>query len=235
MKVFAGEHGGIEMMKAAHDMAALRHPDLLRNAKLQLSHCAYDVGDEDLALELFEWILEDAKAAGQPAREGDVRLSMAYIEINRGNLDLADGHLQTLLERKEQTGDSLGIGLVRCALGYLDSLRDGGKASELFITGLDELHAAKHFLGLQGSLLIASYLLAPETAASVQGFADRMVEESGCLPERITNLWADDTKAKTKEQLGAAYERCYSDGRTMGLDEVMTHFRGLSRDVARKR
>lgn len=85
----------------------------------------------------------------------------------------------------------------------------------------NELGAIAEFLPL------ASYAFLPDRAilaANLQGFASKLIEESGAVPDRLVSEWGAEVRRQTRSLQPDFYDAACKDGRTISLDQVLLEF-----------
>ncbi len=211
----------LQPMLTALGIIETKFPDLLRLARHRVGNAAYDLGDDGIAAEIFTAILEECRLTGNIPGEGSVQRRLAYIEIDLGHYESARTHLSQFIEKKVKIGDVAGQGLARCILGYLESVSGGQRAVELYAKSMGMLIPIPEFAGLPDYLCLASSVFLdsePQTAAGLQGFAQRTGEEFGWTPERFVTGWSREVVRKTRNAV-PEYDRWHRNGRTMSRDE----------------
>lgn len=225
---FAGERESYARMKKALEAARLRHPDLARFAVQTLGPCAYEMEDDDFALDLFHSHIEECRKNGTPQAEGFVRLMIANIEIDRQEYERAKSNLESMLAQKEEGHDVRGMGTARCALGYVAALTQDGNGKALFAEGLKELAELEDYATLPDYLLLSACLFPePEEAklaATVIGLSDRLREDSGEHEGRVQRTWGRELRHKVQASLGSDYPKWYKNGRTMTVEHILEFF-----------
>jgi len=226
LSIYAGDHSGLERIKAAHKRAIdAGDSRLQRYAASRLGECAYELMDEETAIEMFSWVIKHCEEIGDPKMEGYVRLWLSNIEIHRGEYERAARHLSEMIEARTRLNDIRGIGVASCTQAYLEQRKGSARATSLYNDGLAKLAQIEDIFWIACFMNLASGLLGRKTlthAASIQGFAQRMREDSGTSYEPYMRIWIAEIHERTKQSLGTEYEYWFSEGRTMTVEEALT-------------
>ncbi len=223
MAVYRGDALGLERIKLAREIAqGFGDLNILRYATTRLGECAYELEQEQTAIEMFHWVIDHCKEIDDPKMEGYARYWLSNIYTNRGHYDLAEAQLKEMASARGKLLDIRGLGIVHCSLAYLDRRRGGTKSSDLFRKGLrqlatiDDIHWLAAYLTLASELLLDS---APHHAASIQGLGSRLREESGIEFEHYIKMWTTEIVWSTQARLGEHYAMWLREGRTMNIEE----------------
>lgn len=223
--VYSGESEGIERIKWAYDEGLGKFPDLAEGfVATWLLDCAYMLGHDDLTVEVGERLLARVAQGNTPKNEGMTRLNLGNVEIARGNLLVAKQHFESVFQVRSQINDDRGANIAICHLANVKKLLSEEGYKELYDQGLHGLAALGDSQVLAWFLLLASDLLMPQRptqAASVQGFALKLQEESGGMPDRYVWAWGQGCVQRTKEALGRDYELWQKNGRILSLEEAL--------------
>ena len=222
---YGGDVSGLERIKMAHEMAKeLGDLNVLRFATTRLGECAYELEQEETAIEMFHWVIDHCKEIDDPKMEGYVRHWLSNIYTNRGDYDLAEARLKEMASARDKLLDIRGLGIAYCSLAYLDRRRGGTKASDLYRKGLKQLAAIEDIHWLGSYLTLASEMLldtTPHHAASIQGLGSRLREESGIEFEHYIKMWNSQILWETQARLGEHYAMWLREGRTMSIEEAI--------------
>lgn len=226
LRVAHGDPDGLNQMTEAYNELNLRDPDIRRYASHRVGNAAYDLGEEDTATEMFEWILDHCRDKGNTVLEGSAQLRLAYIQVNRMQLDAAEANLREAAEKKERVGHDIARGVIYCGLAHVMSLSGKSGYEIMYRRGMSKLLPIEDFSGLPDYLCLASAIFlphAPEVAAGLQGLAQRVAEESGYTPERYVTAWALNVVARTRFAF-SDYDGWFKSGRTMSRAEALSRF-----------
>jgi predicted ATPase len=222
--IYGKNKSGLDRIRMAHARAKARgETNLIRYAASKLGECAYELLEEETAIETFNWVIDHCKEIGEPKMEGYARLWLSNIEINRANYDEAARHLEQMMAAKGKLGDIRGLGVAHCTLAFLEQLRGRSSSIELYNKGMAYLAQIHDIFWLACFLILASDSLlqeAPNHAASIQGLAERLREDSETAFEPYMKIWVADVICRTKSLLGSGYDKWFGEGRTMTLDEA---------------
>lgn len=223
--IFLGDPSGIQFAEEAKSIAIRLHPDLDGTfVNPWLAECAYMIGDYDLAYTVYDALLTHRRANGQG--HSSEQIMFGILCVHRGDFETAYRELSDYAAKK----DVRGAGYATCHLAHLDSLQGGNRFPQLYAKGLqilaafNELGAIAEFLPLATAVFLPNR---PELAAMVQGFADRLVEESGATPDRLVWAWGAEIKARTSALIPDGYDAALKNGRTAGLDQILLNFNDL--------
>ncbi len=213
----------------ANDVAKAIDPELADNDITGwAADCAYMSGQFDLALTIHEQQLRYKRERGKDESTSSINTGALLIHFKE--LDRAEKEIRCFLDRANILGNRRDLGHSDCYLAHINFLRGGLEYRSMFAEGIEhlafvnDLGALGDFLPLASSAFLPEQ---PETAAMIQGFADRLVEESGSIRDRLLDLWTGEIAAKTVEAVGPRYEQCRKDGRTTSLEAIRSWFSTL--------
>ena len=185
------------------------------------------LGDEDRAFPFLTEALELSRANGNLKAEGFLRATLGAISANRGDFNTAEEHFLNLLEKKTAEQDNKGVSLAHCHLGHLYLRQEStGIAHSHYRQGITLAAAAPDYYLLGGNLAAASSILLeagdPYKAAAIQGYAERILERTGAIPDKLFVLAGSQIKERTRKLLSPSeYDSALKSGRKMSINEVL--------------
>jgi hypothetical protein len=169
---------------------------------------------------VYQGLLDRSRAAGIDLGSND--LMFAVLNIHFGNLDVAEREIQAFMGRIRPLKNMRGLGHATCHLAHLHAIQDRASV-QYFCDGLKMLQSVNEIGAVAEFLVLASKVFLPSraaTAAATQGFAARLIEESGTVPDRLLNQWGSQVCAETRSLIPDRYDAASKDGRTMSFEEV---------------
>ncbi len=225
LKAVVGDSESFEEMKEAFELVKKRHPDLLHFGAARVGNAAYALRQDDLALETYELLLASLAKEDGLRMAGTAPIKVSFLLVGRGQYDAAE---RQLLDCVVEPGavDVVVEGLACCLLAHLYARRKNRGYEDLYCKGMKLLIPLEDYADLPDALLLASSIflpLEPETAALLQGFAARLSEESGYIPERFIKEWSLEVVTATRRRL-PAYDQLAKAGWTMSRGEALEKF-----------
>ncbi len=224
--VYMGDREGLKLLHDGLDLAEASASDLLLFASSWLGDCYYLLGEDEPASHFFKMTLKIAHETGDSKGQGFVLANLAAIACTSGDFAEAETLLEQMLATKAEEQDFKGMGLAHCILGHLAFLQNRTGATEHYKRGIALIGSPPDYFLLSGNLAAGSLILLekgdPEGAAKVQGFADRVLERTGAVPDKLFLQMSAEVKERTRVSLPVeAYKEAYRSGRTLNLSAAL--------------
>lgn len=226
LSVYMGDRAGLSLMRAGLAIAEAEEPSLILFATSWLGDCHYLVGEDDAAYDQLTRALGLAEEIGDTKRQNFMLLSMAAIASGRGDYDVAESLILRMLRTKEEENDPKGMGLAHCHLAHLYLTLNRPEASRHYKRGVALIGSPPDYYLLGGNLSAASMILLEADdfvgAAKIQGFADRLLDQTGAIPDKLFVRIAGEVKERTRNGLSrGVYDSAYLEGRRLSLREAL--------------